>query len=376
MISSIIIKNNPVVTRPYFMQSLQPDEFTGYNHDIRAMGGFWSCKFSMAGDLVDLEEYIENGLGRDIKAFDENGDTAFHGLIVELKLNLPNAEISISLLDMANRVQIRYLTASGGLIKRSTAYNDTASQALYGIKEKIFSGAIISSSTEVNQAAQKLLSQYKYPSSPINTPKNNSGGISLSIIAHGYVRTLDWRVYNQTVNTGTENISTQIAAVITAVGQFIASTSITANTSPVLQLQDADKLAWNVIEGATQLGDVSNNRYVVGVYEDRKLTYAQATGSTITDVNYITEALSESGDFYDRKSGVKLDMASIRPNKWVRYTDILGSLSDGTDLFTDPRATYIESVNYSDPDRVSITGTRGALAEMIMAKAGFGGVTV
>ena len=71
-----------------------------------------------------------------------------------------------------------------------------------------------------------------------------------------------------------------------------------------------------------------------------------------------------------------MDKASLRPNKWIRYTDVLGSLSDGADLYTDPRTTYIESVMYSDPDQLSIVGNRGALVDIIMARAGFGGANM
>jgi hypothetical protein len=98
----------------------------------------------------------------------------------------------------------------------------------------------------------------------------------LAITCWGYFRTLYWMTYNQTALTGSDYVSTIIAAVITACGQFVGATSIANNPTLVTKEYDADRFAGDILFGLTKLGDSAFRRYVIGMYEGRRLIYEQA----------------------------------------------------------------------------------------------------
>lgn len=99
---------------------------------------------------------------------------------------------------------------------------------------------------------------------------------SMDITAWGYFRTLYWRTYNQTALTGNDDLDDVLAAAVAASGQFIASTSIEPNVSQVSQEFDSDRNVGDILVSLASLGDMAYNRYVIGMYENRKLIYERA----------------------------------------------------------------------------------------------------
>ena len=106
----------------------------------------------------------------------------------------------------------------------------------------------------------------------------------LEVTCWGYFRTLYWMTYNQTVSTGNDDLDDVLAAIVTAAGQFVLSSSIEANTTQVTQEYDADRLAGDILVSLTSLGDSAYNRYVIGMYEGRRLIYERAAKSRIPGV--------------------------------------------------------------------------------------------
>lgn len=198
MIGSIIIKHNPVTAWETYHRELHRayeggPGFSGYRHSIRAVGGFWDCRFTMHGRLDDLLEFQASGHGRHVEVYGERGAKCWEGLIVEMEIALGEGQLA-----------------------------------------------------------------------------------SISILCYGYFRTLYWRTYNQTALTTDTNLSSIIQAVLTACGQFIASSSIETNVTQVNQQYDSDRQAGDVVASLAGLGDMAYNRYAIGVYEDRKCIYERA----------------------------------------------------------------------------------------------------
>ena len=388
-IASIVISENPVTSaRTGFMDNLILGKKSAwadnsYTHVIRAMGGFWKCSFDLMPNRLGIEylmEYLENGLLRHVNSYTTNEGPAWEGFISKLELKYPGGSITVSLLDMANKVWVRYLSAEGGLIKRSTVQNDTISQARFGIKEEVLAGAIISDGNVADQLAAAYLAEYADPGrSRINVKlsKMSLAGVRLKVSCSGYFKTLNWRTYNKVTAHTEQNVSLQIGDINTAVGQFIASADLTENTSQVSQEYDRDELAGDLILGLARMADSSNNRFICGVYEDRILKYEQAQGlSSENDIKYKIRIRDNESVIREAKTDRSVSPAALRPNDWLRVVDILsGNIRTSTDIKKDPQVTFIESVTFSEPDGLTIPGNRAVQIDNLMAKAGFGGVS-
>ena len=388
-IASIVISENPVTLfRTGFMDNLILGKSTAwadnsYTHEIRAMGGFWKCKFDLMPNRLGigyLMEYLENGLGRDIKSYTTDEGPAWQGFISKMELKYPGGSIAVSLLDMANRTWVRYLTAEGGLLTRSTVQNDTNSQTKFGIKEEVLAGAIISDGNVATQLAAAYLAEYADPGrSRINVKLSGAAlsGVQLKVSCVGYFRTLNWRTYNKVTAHTEQNVSLQIGDISTAVGQFIASADLATNTSQVSQEYDRDDLAGDLILGLTRMADSSNNRFICGVYEDRILKYEQSKAlSSEGDIKYKIRIRDNESVIREVGTNRPISPAALRPNDWLRVVDVLsGDIRTSTDIKKDPQVTFIESVTFSEPDGLTIPGNRAVQIDNLMAKAGFGGVS-
>ena len=388
-IASIVISENPVtLARDGFLDNLILGKKSAwvdnsYTHETRAMGGFWKCKFDLMPNRLGigyLEEYLENGLGRDVKSYTANEGLAWEGFISRLELKYPGGSIIVSLVDMANRTWVRYLTAEGGLLKRSTVQNDTVSQGKFGIKEEVLSGAIISDGNVADQLAAAYLAEYADPGRSrvnIKLSSRDMSGVRLKVSCHGYFRTLDWRTYNKVTAHTEQNVNLQIGDIITAVGQFIASTNLATNTSQVSQEYDRDEPASGLILGLSRMADGSNNRYICGVYKDRILRYEQSqTLSSEDDMKYKIRIRDNKSVVRTVDTNREISPAAVRPNDWVRIVDVLsGNIRTSTDIKKDPQVTFVESIVFNEPDRLTIPGNRAVQIDNLMAKSGFGGVS-
>lgn len=355
-----------------------------YSHVLRAMGGFWSSKFTLEVDKLgkeNLEDYLLNGLMRDVSSYGPNGDLAFNGYINKVVYKTPGGTITTTLEDMANKVWARYLTANDGLPKQTTPVTDAVSQGLYGIKEEVLSGGVIPTAANATQAAQVYLDQYSNPARPRFRIKQareaaRDRGISLDIFCKGYIQTLFWRRYNQVATTGLQDANDQLQDIVDAVGEFVASTKLEANTIQVGRVYDMDIPALDAIFGVTRMSNASNKRFIIGMYEDRRLVYKQGR-DLAADPTLLKYGFRISGNellVRNLQSSEFVNPALIRPDDWLRVEDVFPTQSPAElDPTKDPQVTYLENLTYSEPFGLSVQGTRAATADNLLARSGFGG---
>ncbi len=384
-IGAINITENPVGTVATEFQDtlvLGEDSQWGtnsYGHEIRVMGGYWSCEFDILPGkkgLGYLEEYLSNGLGRQVESYTINGKKAWEGQIIKMSLQIPGAKVGVSLKDMTNKAWVRYLTSEGGLIKRSTVFENAASQAKFGIKEQVVQGVIISQTSVADDVAEQYLNKYVNAIRARTTVATGRGGgeaIKLSVTCEGYFRTLDWRTYNLMTAHTEQNLSIQIQDVITAVGQFVSLTDIVANTQQVSQEYDRDDTAFNIITGLVRLGDASQNRHIAGMYDDRKLIYEQIRGTTLADVKYNFRIRDNKKVIVESGTGRELSPAEIRPNNYIRVADIFTGSPSPSDVTLDPQVNFIEAVTYKEPVGVTLIPDSLANVDALLSLATFGG---
>ncbi len=379
-----ILVSDPLVKTDRTSYGRFSNQIETYSHDIRSFGGFFSARLKINNSQNDIEDWIDRGgatgLGRHIVVYNPAGVIIWEGFVNKINVALGGFSFSLGpLMEISNRVTVIYSAVDtsttpptvGTRIKTDTV-NDTDSQALYGIIERIVStgGAIDAEATRVGD------SWLEERSNPLTNSKDNvsgDSGPSLSLSCLGYSHWLKLYAYNQTVTSGNINLSQKIENVITAQLNSIFSTDfkdITENTFQVPAFDDKDKKAETILKQLQQLGDSSGNRYNLGVFADRKVIYSQAP-----TIHELQRRLTGNEGITDRLSA-PVDPWDVTSGKWMFYPDFLtGRIPPVTTatLRTDPRATYIEGVKFTTPWQVSVSGDKAGELDQIMAQLGFKG---
>lgn len=287
MTLAVVISENPISSWETYNISLEESQdgsvrgFYNLQKEERAEGGYYRASFNLRGGHTFLQDFMRNGLGRDVKIYSPNGIQVWEGYINELAYDQGAAVSRWSLDDMANRVWVRYRTTGGSTTVRSTALNDTDSQDRFGIKEFVLSGGELEDSDIADQVAQQYLNLHSWPSpSPVqvNLGKELSSEPNLSVKCEGYVSTLNWCVYNQTSSTDTQGTSAQVTDITgdSDVGQFIKATDIDANGTLVTKVYDNDRRGWDIIRDLARLGDANNARWIAGMMDNREFYFRQS----------------------------------------------------------------------------------------------------
>lgn len=346
-----------------------------WQHEIRAMGGYWSAAASQADNLRRAEEWLADGLGRHVEVYDDALSQIWEGFVNSISIDVGGLNVTRGpLLNVANKVKLVYSTGDnvdGGYGGRaSTAYaEDATSQAKYGIIHKILSSGGVSQ-TNAEQLRDTYLNQYKEPETTSRFNLSGQSDVRLTIDLLGYVH---WQtVYPFTSSTtGDGNLSTRLAAIINddPNGLFSsANADIATNTLQVSQWEDDDPMAWDAIKSLVAMGDANESRYLYGVYNARRAVYEAAP----TTYTYRRE-IAASGDVETIVGGTVKPWA-VRPGKWILFPDFLVGRSQPTELRQDPRAMFIERVVFFMPRGLQLDGSKVSTIEQKIARLGLMGI--
>lgn len=340
---------------------------------------------------VSIEDWVINGLGRKIIASDETLSPMWEGFVDSLTVSRSGLAITFGpVSDIANRVFAIYSGVDTsvyppviGVRKRSPTFNDTESQAIWGIWPEILSLAGVSDAN-----ADLLVTMYMKEHHHVERTTNFSFGgedVSLSVKCLGWYHTLRYP-YNYTLNTGgTVPMTTRLQQILNAQPNagWISNdySNLQANNTPVVAYQNDDQLAIEQIKGYTAMGDEANNRWLFGVYEDRKAHHYPV----VSQADYQIYLKDPRQVVLDRNNAV-VPAWRIRPGKWAVFPDYMPGLGtieieeQGEHHMhnTDPRTILIESVNFDIrvPIGFQITGGHNSRYEQKSAKLGLRGIDV
>lgn len=353
-------------------------DVTSYDHSHAAMGGFWTANLTMRLPLAELEDWLENGVGRQVQVRGRGTKLAWEGLVNRVTMNVGGYNMNVGpYLDIANKVKLAYsifLQLGGGNatgIRVATDYtSDALSIARYGILAKVFSVGGVDTSAVANLQAL-LLERYSQPprSEDLNLPGDTGlTYFDLKLECIGYAHLFQKYSYNS-ATTGTQNLSAKLAAIVAAEPNGLFSSSVTTNTIQVPAYEADDAEAWGLIKGMIAMGDVSLNRYSFGVYENRRAVYKPVSNSVV----YIRPLREGAAVIQDAQGGL-LQPWEVRPGGYVLVTDLLPGKPTAATLNDDRRAIYADTVQYRMPDSLVINGAHSFKVEQRLAQLGISGV--
>jgi len=355
----------------------QLDEYT---HTIRALGGYWSARFTVGGNRHLMDDWLQDGLGRHIEVFDGSLTKIWEGFVDKILVSYgPLAVERGPLLDTANSVAINYSAITYdendepvvGTRETSDYEDDTDSQALWGIIPKILSTGGIQT-TAAEAVRDSFLRENAAPETS-KTWRSTSAGSETNVTVEclGYVHWMNW-AFNDLTSGGydaDEKILAVLADTPNSTWLTYGTDHVDENTLDVESWENQNNLAWSVIKDTVAHGDTTNNRWIFGIYENRD-AYYQAAPTTIE----YQQRLSDTAVRLESVEGMEVYPWNILPGKWIIYPDFLIGQAAEQDLRDDPRAMFIEEVKFTAPDQLEMQGGKTGKLDAIIAKLGLRGI--
>jgi hypothetical protein len=355
------------------------DELNSWSHTSAADGGYLNARTGISGPQLELEDWIENGLGRHVVLYGPELTPAWEGFVNTVNLTLGGLAYKVGpLINVANYAFAVYSTVDTtvdppavGMRATTPATQIDSSVAKYGQLERVIS---VGGCTAANalQIRDMFLLENSLPeaSQSITPGGGNTPALTLELL--GYNAWLNTYIYNN-VTTGTVTVYNRIVDVMTTSPSLVYSTDygqMDANATAIPAYENDDKKAYDVIKGAVALGDPTDfARYTFGVYDDRQAYYKKMP----TAVEYVYR-LSSGSQAIETTGGARVQPWNVRPAKWLEIPDFLiGRAAGDGNLRDDPRNVFIESVTYTAPFGLTINGGKVSTLKQKMAQLGLGG---
>lgn len=369
--------SDPLVktSRSSLSQSL--DKINSYSHEKRLEGGYYSADIQFVSSEEVINDWIQSGINRHIEVYNQSLELIWEGFVNQIEVNFGENTYSIGpLVDIGNKVKVVYSAIDYSVypptfgIQTDTGYSSNSmSQSLYGTWEKIRSinGATDTEATQIRDTfLNDPLQAFPAVSNRLTLGNNN---LSITLKCLGYWHYLAAFYYTNN-STGQVNLSQQIQDVLAASPNSVFSTDytkITTNTTQVTDGIEQERFGLDVLRGLYTLGDSSNNSYSIGIYANRVLRY-ETISTTITYQKRRGQRIT------DNLGGI-VQPWDVKPAKWLFQPDMLVGRHPpitSESLGLDPRAMLIDTVKYSTPYGLNLTGAKYSQIDQMLARNGLG----
>lgn len=351
---------------------------SGYGQTVTRDAGYNDASFSISGQLGNLEEWIDNGLGRHIEVYTHELRKMFEGFANRLVITAGafNQEVG-PLVDIANQIVVLYQPldptsdppATGPETETTAATNDD-SQDLYGVWEVVYNaGSINGTGTLAEQYRDVLLGDVAWPKTTerLNLPPQTQ--VTLTVECLGYWAFAKAYIYND-ATAGTRTVTAKLQDILGDDPNGIFSTNYSfmdANAVLVAARERDNRVAWEVMRELVASGDGTNfYRWNFGFYDDRVVKH-----SPVPTEPLYWHKLSSGDARVTYQNDTQVFYHDILPGEWLFVTDYLvGRVQPGTELARDPRMLLIESVRWSMPNNVEINGSTLDKLPQLLAQQG------
>lgn len=337
-----------------------------YRHKISAMGGFDTASFSIkAKSTDDAQSILEDFIGNRVAIYVDNPvEPVWEGLINRLTFTAGAVQMTCSLDQMINRASVVYTGTEGSTTpSQTTLANNTASQAIYGIKQgQIDIGEHPLAAGKPNALRDTILSQRAWPQTSITAA--GGGDLLIQVECIGFYWTLTWEkrfavTGNVAFNTALTTYLGEIANAATFFNNA-DTTGITANATVQAGNTQRGATYWDLIRGIAECGD-STSYWVAGITPTSfttgtRILYYRPAVTTIQYTAHMADGLIIRNTY-----GKVVPRWTVRPDCGILINDWLIA---GAPVGDDPTQTYIYSIDYdADSQTVSYVGADNTQAE-------------
>jgi len=256
-----------------------------FSFTIQASGGYWSFSITIPDSQIDIEDWIINGLERNIVVYNDADVVIWEGFVNRVTANLAGLSVTRGpLLDIGNRLSVTYAKQEvvGSEIvttqNLTTIIADSSTSNLkYGIFEKIVGAGTVWEDTQADEIRDTWLAERAEP----EMSKQFVGGAnppSVTIECLGWVHFLGNYVYNaDEVGVGL-NVSIEASDKLINIidgdpfmvafngdpnGLFDADGNgeIADNAMLFARWEDQNTTAWGLIKDIVSAGSIAGDRY-------------------------------------------------------------------------------------------------------------------
>lgn len=353
-------------------------QMTAFSKTEAVDGGWLNASFAAEIHEELLGAWIAR-IGYDFQVYSDSQQLIWRGFINEIDINYGVYSLKIGpMLNMGNEVNVQYQTMSyatnppiGGNQTETAVASDTTSQDRYGVLETNISGGQ-GLAAGMEQLRDTYLNEYKNPETSQQLNLDSVSTPTVTVNLQGYYSLLG-RFYFGQSGTGTQTATVKLKAILAAHPTLtFITTAMETNSLAVPVFTDGTKTGLDEARNIVVRGDSSDQRYQFGIYG---LTAVyQAIPTSIDSIEYY-HILSETGQQVEDTAGAIISPWDIEAGKWLTMLDfVINTAGNVTDLRQDPRNVFIESVTYTAPSSVTITGGKVSQLAQKMAKLGLGGL--
>lgn len=321
-----------------------------YTHTISAIGGFDTAACDIALRSVDeMQQFLDQYLGNRVAFYVDNPVAPiWEGFINRMTFNAGGVQYTIGLDEMANRMTVQYTDPSVSATAPQVAgtTNNTASQAVYGIKQDVIDLGYREDPAGVTTYRDTQLSQRPWPKTSVM--RGGGGGGLLRIECLGFYHTLSWETYRSTAITNptlTTFVNTIRAGLANGSTFFdnTDTTEITTNSVTIDEERTRGQTAWDTLTEIREHGD-GTNYWVIGITPtDFRTGTRRMYWRVFNDTIVYTARLSD-GLRIRNVYGQLVPPWTVRPDAGIRVTDQLIGWNGNGD---NPTETYILNITYN-----------------------------
>jgi len=360
------------------------DYLIGYGHTIQAMGGFWDARLSLLMPTELALYWNEKLMGKRIKMVAGITEEIFTGVVNNQSINSGTlTDTRGPLLGIGNRLCTVYSPTDytvyppvSGTETVTPIKENLASQKKYGIIEKILSSGQ-TSPENAEQNVDIFLRDKGEPESSGNFSIQAGGGqftqLGIDLVGLGQFA-LQCYVYNN-YTAGFQYVSDKIKAIFGADPNGYLSTDY-SNIADNLLLTPAEetksRFAWDILKELLTLGnDTTDDRRLLGIYGGGSIQYKTIP----TSIEYVHYLSGYTQAVFDQASQNPIDPWKVRPGKWLIVPDYYPSGEPNIADYprNDPRVKFLESVSYSAPWGLDLSGGRNDPLSQRLAKIAYSG---
>lgn len=352
---------------------LNLDMVDDWSQTIAANGGYVSADVSFKIKKENINDWIENGIGRRVKMFSPDSTIIWEGYIDSLNINIGALTYTLgSMKDIGNRVWVTYSPVDTSIeppvtgdATESIIAENKSSQLKYGIWEKVLDGG---------QCTDEDAERYRdtwiyYNATPLASKDISLGAtneISISLGLVGFISWLDAYIFESSsilLTTATEKIKQVLAADINGVMSVDYSLIDTNNYLTPAAETNKNTFAFSSIKSIVDLGDIDNNRWIFGILDNRR-TYYRAVKN---EIKYYQRLSDPAQTIYDSEFNIVYPW-NVMPGNWLFLLDFLPGADKATVLSEDSRAIFIEEVTFTFPWGLGFRGGTVKRIDQMLAK--------
>lgn len=284
----------------------------------------------------ELEDIFANWVGYHVVE-SYGGVTTFMGYIHSMRLYSGGVTWTVNIEHMANHIRVLYQVDSATTAKITTAAQSAASQAVYGTKMAILEPRQFITQTRAELKRDTYLTWHAFPRAlPGEVFVDNDAATILEVYVQGYIHTLDWKYYKETLSAGVDTgVSTHLSDLL-AGHDYVSAGNIVTDAATVTT--EADYVT--VLRRIDDL--LADTNFSYGCFASRSFDYK---ARDLTTIKYFRQSRGRRRGLFS--GGLFVPEPLVTPGGVVWTEDVFAGAPRNATLIHDPRAAWIASVEYS-----------------------------